>query len=965
MKTHTDIDTYIDAFEKHRKEYPALDRAATVLSRPAAPLVGRDQEMNDLMLALRNPEKANVALLGEPGSGKTALVQGYAYSDSARGSLTLAIDVERLAADASGDKDAEMANGLLDLVHEATNFSQTYDVIIILFIDEFHRIAMISPSSVEALKPILEKSAHFGFRVIAATTFEEYNEWIAINRALDQRLLRVDLSELPRDVIIAILKSRAEQYNVIDFADENVFGEIYDVSSSILISNSQPRASIDILLNMVGNITKADYMENGKLVREYATPEELDIPSKYALSRPMLNRVIQRAYGIDIDNRADIKKVRHSLSTRILNQDYAVDAVIARLEMSLSGFNDPTRPKISLLSTGPTGSGKALLDTERIPSPDGYIVNGDIRIGDIVYDENGQECSVSGVYPQGDKRVYRVYFEDGRYLDCAGDHLWTFCNAQGPKMWKTDNTLVMKARIEDLNARFGSNVYLSIPNNKAVQRQPLKYDVSPYRFGRHADYIPEEYLIGSINQRWELVRGLFDHYGDINDTNDVVFTCANAKLRSQVQKLLWSLGIINVPSRIVEKELDIIAPNSKKRLFFGDNSNTAKLSDALYTIPDSHDSDFNTLGITRIVDMGYEESMTCIMLDTVSHLYQAGEFHIVTHNTEMAKVITEALGIPLKRFDMSRYMRVEDAAKFGDDLANAAWSAPNAYILIDEAEKSTKECMNILLQVLDDARLTAANNPNRVISFAGNIINLTTNVASDVFQHQQRFSNENEGIDIELIYKALSDAPEFETAVLGRIDVIVPFMALPRKAIASIAKKDLDYNIAIAETNRRRIFVSPDILPYIVVDRTSFDSERGGARDAKRNIKNIVVQELASYMVNATDICPIAIRLGGRPRFLFGDVPDPMSAFVVVEECHPMHVVDGWLNQLSGRLNSRLVNDGLFIPKSVTGNQFLEQVLMLYKQGSRTFKSTFDLDKMLIIDGHDDIDAMNRASHIG
>ena len=115
-------------------------------------------------------------MLGEPGSGKSALVQGFTYNKNSTQYLTLSVDVERLAQDPNADKDAEMANGLLDLVHETTKYSRKYNIIVVLFIDEFHRIAMISPSSVEALKPILEKSADNGFRVIAATTFEEYDE---------------------------------------------------------------------------------------------------------------------------------------------------------------------------------------------------------------------------------------------------------------------------------------------------------------------------------------------------------------------------------------------------------------------------------------------------------------------------------------------------------------------------------------------------------------------------------------------------------------------------------------------------------------------------------------------------------------------------------------------------------------------------------------------------------------------
>lgn len=684
------IDNNIAIYEKHRNEYPSLDRAATPLAKPSAPILGRDRELEDLRLALRNPEKANLSLLGEPGSGKSALVQGFTYNKNSTQYLTLSIDVERLAQDPNADKDAEMANGLLDLVHETTEYSRKYNIIVVLFIDEFHRIAMISPSSVEALKPILEKSAHNGFRVIAATTFEEYDQWIAPNRALDQRLLRVDLPELPRESVINILKSRAKQYNVDGFASENIYSEIYDTASQILISNSQPRASIDILLNMVGNITKTEYMKNGKLVREYSTPAELRINSEYALSRPMLNRVIQRAYSIDIDNRVDINTVRQELKTRIFNQEQAVESVLSRLEMSLAGFNDPTRPKISILSTGTTGTGK----------------------------------------------------------------------------------------------------------------------------------------------------------------------------------------------------------------------------------------------------------------------------------TEMAKVISASLGIPLKRFDMSRYSRPEDAVEFANELAKAAWSSPNAYILIDEAEKSTRECMNTLLQVLDDARLTSANNANRVISFSGNIINLTTNLGSEVYEHQQRYGERSadgseEFISTELIYKSLADSEEFETAVLGRIDVIVPFKALPKQALARIAESELKYNLSIAETIDRPILISPDIIPYIVIDRTSKDAERGGARDTKRNMKNIVIQKLASYMAENKPEVPLIIRLDNTPRFRSERIGDPEAAGVTIDECYSKNIVDGMLLNISKKFGHQLRNDGLFIPKTQSPQDFARDIIMLIQKGVTSFKTTVNIEKVIIIDSHDPMDIAN------
>ena len=669
---------HIKIYADERTKYPTLSKAAEVIAPPPADILGRD--LNELRRGLRNPEKANVALLAEPGTGKTAYVQGFAYDpESLLHYLVLDVNPERLI-DAKGDRDNALLTGFNKLLDEAGKYSKDHDVIIVLFVDEFHKMMAISPSLMESLKPRLEKSAMHGFRLIAATTFQEYNETIAKNRALDQRFLQIKLTELPKDAVIHVLENRAKQHGVLEYLDKGVLEDIYLESKRILMSNAQPRASIDILNSMIGDTVKNEHMEHGKLVKEFFTPEELGFATEKVISRPLLKRVIRRGYGIDIDNCVNVTTVIDALKTRLFNQNNAIEIVIHLLEMAAHGFSDPTRPKFSFLSTGSTGTGKS----------------------------------------------------------------------------------------------------------------------------------------------------------------------------------------------------------------------------------------------------------------------------------EMAKIITETMMIPLKRFDMSRYSDPKMAKDFADALFHAAWSTPNAYILIDEVEKSSKRAMNILLQVLDDARLTDSDNQDRVASFAGCIINMTTNVGSEIYQNMKKFQSSNAEADAELVYKALCNAvdsdgkPLFETAVLGRIDEIVPFHPLPFEAMEKIAKRTLMEAIEAAQTHDRRILVSDDIVPYIVKDRTSNDTERGGARDAKRNVRNIVIQQLAHYLTYAKKEVPIIIYLKGRPRFKYADVADPLNAHVELMECYPANSGDVLLERFKAQLNKPFINRGLYFPADKPLQYYAQELAALISKGCFQFYTHVDGENVTI-----------------
>lgn len=663
---------HIERFHQVKEDYPTLNRGTKVLDEPPADIIGRD--ISELRRGLRNPEKANIVLLADPGTGKTAYVQGFAYDkESLPYYLVLDVNPERLI-DKDTDRDNALLTGFNQLLAEASRYGREQDVIVILFIDEFHKLADISPNLLESIKPKLEKSAMNGFRLIAATTFQEYNDKIANNRALDQRFLQIKLSELPKQAVISILENRAKQHGVENLLEPGILEEVYVQSKRILISNAQPRASIDTFNSMVGDTIKKEFMKDGRLHKIYYKPEELGLASEKVICRPLLKRVIKRAHGVDIDNSVEVTDVINALKTRLYNQEEAIAEIVSHLEMAAQGFSELDRPKISFLSTGSTGTGK----------------------------------------------------------------------------------------------------------------------------------------------------------------------------------------------------------------------------------------------------------------------------------TEMAKIISETMRLPLKRFDMSRYAADIDAGAFADDLFHAVWSTPNAYLLIDEVEKSSRKAMNILLQVLDDARLTDSVNPDRVASFSGCIINLTTNLGSEIYQNMSRYQGSDATPDSELVYRALSKSEVFETAVLGRLDAIVPFRPLPSEALEKIAKRTLDDIVTAAETDQRRIIVSPDVIPYIVLDRTSNDTERGGARDAKRNVKNLAGRVLAHYLTYAKKEVPVILYVKGQARFRHKEIANPLNAQIALKECYPVELVNNLLAQLSQKVGKPLVNKGLYLPTDTDLKLYMQDIIQLSRQGYHKFRSKVDEERVYV-----------------
>lgn len=920
------------------------------------PLIGREHEKQLIQAAMLKPELCNVLLLAEAGCGKTALVQGIMIEDTDR--IYLEVDLPKMLTNLRDTN--EMADRLKTLFSEVSQFRNDKQKDIVLFIDEFHQIVQLSSAAVEVLKPMLADSGTRGIRFIAATTQIEYQQWIAPNLPLVERLQRIRLAQPGEDVVVSILASMCKRYHVTPATPE-LFSEIYTYTNRYIPSTSQPRKSILILDTMIG------------WHRLLGRP----------LDRKLLADVIYETEGINVAFRVDAAGIKRSLDSKVLAQEVATSSIEQRMQICVAGLNNPNRPMSSFLFCGSTGVGKSLPNDTPIPvyksdGFDGWKRNGDLVPGDVIFGDDGLPTTVVATFPQGVLDVYELELTDGRVLECGAEHRWSYRSKSGGESarWRVATTaeLMEKMSRKHYNpGRSTASVKYVIPMNQPVQWPEKDYPVDPYVIGAfigkgclcdqmlsysdkdaeiankiagrigaggcrqgtnsciwYFDYpddvvvyrknikdkkdkgilkcfsteqffagvpgmvnvhsvdrrIPKAYMCGSVEQRWELVQGLFDTNGHItnDDRFNVSYITGSEGLAYDVQKLLYSLGISSSVSdhglraersKSHEYIVYVKIGNQDKLKFFSlsrkqEIARKAAASDAGKTRIKKFGE---VIGIRDIRKTDRRTEMTCIQVDNASHLYQAGDF-VVSHNTEATKQLAKILyddDRNLIRFDMTEFALPDSLNRFRRELTNRVSAIPYCLILLDEIEKACAPVTRVLLQVLDDGRLMDEN--EREVTFKNAYIIVTTNSGAEVFQTISNYSQSDKA-DAKMLEKydkllresILSQSgSKFPPELLGRIDCIVPFQPLSRKTMTRIINMKLE---SLAKTVKQKhgvtIRVHKDLYPYMIFDRLDTDSNSGGARIVVSKLEREVTVPLSRYINEHPQEKEVFISIGGE-----------------------------------------------------------------------------------------------------
>ena len=394
---------------------PTLDQYSRDLTVMAAegkldPVVGRDREITRLIQILSRRSKNNPCLVGEPGVGKTAIIEGLAQRiasgvvpEKMKDKKIYSLDLPGLIAGSKyrGEFEERM-KGLISEVEACGN--------VILFLDEIHTMigaggaeGAIDASSI--LKPSLARGE---MQLIGATTIAEYRKYIEKDAALERRFQPVTIEEPTQDQCIEILKGLKEKYEAHHkvVIEEQALESAVQLSERYITDRNLPDKAIDVLdeacskVSLKGyevpenlkqleqavkelasqkeeSIERGDFAEASLIQKEQdAVQKKLDsvkkrFEKKQAKANPPVTvdavaEVVSAWTKVPVSKLAEsdaqrLKNLEHVLQKRVIGQDEAVGAVARAVKRGRVGLKDPKRPIGSFLFLGPTGVGKTEL----------------------------------------------------------------------------------------------------------------------------------------------------------------------------------------------------------------------------------------------------------------------------------------------------------------------------------------------------------------------------------------------------------------------------------------------------------------------------------------------------------------------------------------------------------------------------------------------------------------------------
>lgn len=345
----------VRASREHNVEDYGLDLTKAAESGALDPVVGRDLEIGRIIEILGRRKKNNPMLIGEPGVGKSAIVEGLALKIAAgdvppalRRKRLISLDIASVVAGTRYRGDFEKRiKGIID------NIKANPDII--LFIDEFHTMVGAGGSqggldAANILKPALARGE---IQCIGATTMDEFTRTIEKDGALDRRFQKVvvEATDVEQSKgILRTLQDNYERFHNVRYTPEAIDACVR-LTDRYITDKALPDKAIDAM-DEAGSMVRLRMARNTK--------------SSNVVDADDVACVISRMTGIPVSKVAEseghrLLMMREALRGSVIGQDEAVDTVVRAIQRNRAGLKDPGRPVGAFLFFGPTGVGKTRL----------------------------------------------------------------------------------------------------------------------------------------------------------------------------------------------------------------------------------------------------------------------------------------------------------------------------------------------------------------------------------------------------------------------------------------------------------------------------------------------------------------------------------------------------------------------------------------------------------------------------
>ncbi|WP_154956470.1 AAA family ATPase, partial [Klebsiella grimontii] len=843
---------------------PELDKYSRDLTKMARdgkldPVIGRAQEIETTIEVLARRKKNNPVLIGEPGVGKTAIVEGLAQRmvagevpETLRDKRLVELNINAMVAGAKYR--GEFEERVQKVLKEVTEHQGE----LILFIDEVHTIVGAGQGGGEGgldvanvFKPMMARGE---LNLIGATTLNEYQKYIEKDAALERRFQPVTVPEptvAQAIMILRGLRDTFEAHHKVSISEDAIIAAA-ELSDRYITARFLPDKAIDLLDQAAARVKlsatarpvavqeleselhqlrrEQDYVAARK---QYDQAAELGkrIEAKEAELKKLVEdwererasgsaevkaehvaQIVSRLTGIPVneltvEEREKLLHLEQRLHERLVGQDEAVRAVADAVRLSRAGLREGSKPVATFLFLGPTGVGKTELAKALAES-----IYGDehalLRIDMSEYGERHTVARLVGAPPG-----YVGYDEGGQLTE---------------KVRRKPYSVLLLDEIE--------KAHPDVATARPVAVQELESELHQLR--REQDYVAARKQYDQAAELGKRIEAKEAELKKLVEDWERERASGSAEVKAEhVAQIVSRLTGIPVNELTVEEREKLL--HLEQRL----HERLVGQDEAVRAVADA----------VRLSRAGLREGSKPVA--TFLFLGPTG-----VGKTELAKALAESIygdEHALLRIDMSEYGERHTVARLvgappgyvgydeGGQLTEKVRRKPYSVLLLDEIEKAHPDVYNILLQVFDDGRLT--DGKGRVVDFTNTIIIATSNLGSDIIQRRLK-ARGAAGEEYEKTKAGVMDVlrGHFRPEFLNRIDEIIVFHALGKEEIRHIVGLQLDRVARSAASQGVTLTFDQTLIDHFAEE--GYKPEFG-ARELKRLIRSELETALAREML--------------------------------------------------------------------------------------------------------------------